>query len=466
MPARPTIFIECTHTSLNDHNTGIGRVVRSVLRHAPEAADEYGYRVVPVAVRQGHLVEIDADEVLGEHKQTPEFAPARGRPKKVVSGLLRAPWRLMQRAIISVAKSPGVRHFVYAPANTEGLAYYILRPWRILGAGRAGATPLAGDVDRYESLSGSILLLLDASWVTLRWRSVDKFKQKNGRVVGVVCDLIPIYYPGAVDKEMSLLYKYWLENLLVRADQCVAISRTVVSEIRRFANESLPANTALPQLSYFHLGSGLDQINASAPVRPLISEIFAAKRNVFIMVGSIAPHKNHAFVLSAFEQYWANGGTGCLLFIGRQAWRTAKFVDYIANHPCTGNKLHLLRDVNDSELDYVYRHASALVIASLQEGFGLPVVEGFQRGLQVVCSDIPVFREIGEDRAWFFGLQDTQMLTDELFAFERRYPPGCEFDRTPMPWLDWMQSTAWLFREIFVPTETSRHTVVALTSLV
>jgi alpha-1,2-rhamnosyltransferase len=103
--------------------------------------------------------------------------------------------------------------------------------------------------------------------------------------------------------------------------------------------------------------------------------------------------------------------------------------------------LVLLRDVGDSELDYIYGHAAALVIPSLAEGFGLPVVEAFQRGLPVMCSDIPVFREVADGRASFFSLGSPQALADELARFDAANPPGQPLPRLPIPWPNWREST-------------------------
>jgi glycosyltransferase involved in cell wall biosynthesis len=95
----------------------------------------------------------------------------------------------------------------------------------------------------------------------------------------------------------------------------------------------------------------------------------------------------------------------------------------------------------DSELDYAYRHASALIIASKAEGFGLPVVEAFQYGLPVLCSDIEVFREIADGRAMFFSLDDPARLTAALDDFCATHDPALRRLRDPQPWLTWREST-------------------------
>jgi glycosyltransferase involved in cell wall biosynthesis len=55
----------------------------------------------------------------------------------------------------------------------------------------------------------------------------------------------------------------------------------------------------------------------------------------------------------------------------------------------------------DDEYTDALRTATALVTASQDEGFGIPVVEAMAHGTPVVVSDIPIFREIGGDAALF-----------------------------------------------------------------
>jgi glycosyltransferase involved in cell wall biosynthesis len=55
----------------------------------------------------------------------------------------------------------------------------------------------------------------------------------------------------------------------------------------------------------------------------------------------------------------------------------------------------------DDEYTDALRTATALVTASRDEGFGIPVVEAMSHGTPVVVSDIPIFREIGGDAALF-----------------------------------------------------------------
>lgn len=65
-------------------------------------------------------------------------------------------------------------------------------------------------------------------------------------------------------------------------------------------------------------------------------------------------------------------------------------------------KLVFESDCSDQQLAEYYVSSSALVYPSLYEGFGLPLVEAHSLGVPVVCSDIPVFRELGDGSYFMF----------------------------------------------------------------
>jgi glycosyltransferase involved in cell wall biosynthesis len=83
------------------------------------------------------------------------------------------------------------------------------------------------------------------------------------------------------------------------------------------------------------------------------------------------------------------------------------------------------------------------VFASIAEGFGLPLVEGISCGLTAFTSDIPVFREIGEnvpgDRLRFFDSASPDALARAIADFEHRLPAARP--RESFVWPTWERST-------------------------
>jgi glycosyltransferase involved in cell wall biosynthesis len=76
--------------------------------------------------------------------------------------------------------------------------------------------------------------------------------------------------------------------------------------------------------------------------------------------------------------------------------------------------MHWLNRQGDAELHALYTHASALVFPSLNEGFGLPLAEAAHVGCPVLCSDIPVLREVGGQWPTYLPLEDMQQWVNAL----------------------------------------------------
>lgn len=70
--------------------------------------------------------------------------------------------------------------------------------------------------------------------------------------------------------------------------------------------------------------------------------------------------------------------------------------------------------VSDNEYLDVLDKSFAFVTASRDEGFGIPVIESMTRGIPVVCSDIPIFREVGANAARYFETGKPESLRAEL----------------------------------------------------
>jgi glycosyltransferase involved in cell wall biosynthesis len=65
--------------------------------------------------------------------------------------------------------------------------------------------------------------------------------------------------------------------------------------------------------------------------------------------------------------------------------------------------VRLLGALSIEELDSLYALADCLVLPTLHEGFGLPVLEAMARAVPVVCSDIPALREVAGSAALYFN---------------------------------------------------------------
>jgi glycosyltransferase involved in cell wall biosynthesis len=80
--------------------------------------------------------------------------------------------------------------------------------------------------------------------------------------------------------------------------------------------------------------------------------------------------------------------------------------------------LEFLDGASDDEYADALQRATALVTASRDEGFGLPVVEAMAVGTPVVISDIPIFREIGGPAAIRFDQESVDSFVAAIRTLE------------------------------------------------
>jgi glycosyltransferase involved in cell wall biosynthesis len=73
---------------------------------------------------------------------------------------------------------------------------------------------------------------------------------------------------------------------------------------------------------------------------------------------------------------------------------------------------------SDDQYAHLLDTSTALVSASKFEGFGLPLLEAMVRGVPVVCSDIPIFREVCGDAALYFNPSSPEQFAHQVRALE------------------------------------------------
>jgi glycosyltransferase involved in cell wall biosynthesis len=154
--------------------------------------------------------------------------------------------------------------------------------------------------------------------------------------------------------------------------------------------------------------------------RPQSPEAIAAARaryhlpeRYLLSVGTIEPRKNLARLLAAFERLHAEGLTDVLVLAGKRGWLTGEFDAALERSP-SKQAVVFPGFVADADLPAVYAGAQVLVMPSLYEGFGLPVLEGMACGVPVACSNCSSLPEIAGQAALFFEPTDADDISDAL----------------------------------------------------
>jgi glycosyltransferase involved in cell wall biosynthesis len=266
--------------------------------------------------------------------------------------------------------------------------------------------------------AGDVLLMLSDTWNALDdyKASLSELRKRGVFIVSGVHDLIPELYPHACHEATVSRYDAWFRQMLLYSDAVLAVSQTVADEFGSFVTAGALAHTPGLKIGWFHNGAdaaekSVASVRENASARKKVRAIAESGEPVFLCVGTLEPRKGHRVALHAFEELWSEGVAARLVFVGRRGWYDEALARDIAAHDEMGRRFAWFDDVDDGELAFLYERCAALILPSFAEGFGLPIVEAARRGRPVLCSDIPVFREVGgEGGAAYFRANDPQAL--------------------------------------------------------
>jgi glycosyltransferase involved in cell wall biosynthesis len=117
----------------------------------------------------------------------------------------------------------------------------------------------------------------------------------------------------------------------------------------------------------------------------------------------------------------------------------------------------LTGQVSDEQLAAIYSGAHALVLASENEGFGLPAVEALACGTPVVAWEVPALREVFDERATFVEPGDLGALITAAEGAQRPAPAPPSWT-----WEDAAHATAGVYRQAIAQADESRASDRAL----
>jgi glycosyltransferase involved in cell wall biosynthesis len=206
--------------------------------------------------------------------------------------------------------------------------------------------------------------------------------------IGVYCHdtdaFLPLFQPHAARWRKALASM--LLAGMRRAD--------VVFYSTESVRESIVRHALLPEHLLVHAPYGVAR--EFQPV-PDAEDARLDGRPPFVLhVGSLIPRKNPEFLLRLVAALRKARPELELVQVGGVfSAEQERLVDELALRP----HLRRLSGLSRAELAALYRRASAVLLPSTAEGFGLPITEALSCGAPVVASDLPVLREVGGDGA-------------------------------------------------------------------
>lgn len=207
------------------------------------------------------------------------------------------------------------------------------------------------------------------------------YQLPRARGIGLVVtvhDLTLIEHPEWHDRAKVVYFRRAIRSALRRADAIIVPSAATRDGVRAHFDPRVPVHVV------YHGVEGVPRLD---------HRLAHPERRSLLVLGTLEPRKNLVRILRAFDAIAEDEPDVVLRFVGKRGWGLDAFDATLASLRHR-RRVELLGFVSDEVLATYLSEAAALVYPSLEEGFGLPVLEALAAGLAVVTSKGSVMEEV------------------------------------------------------------------------
>jgi glycosyltransferase involved in cell wall biosynthesis len=216
-----------------------------------------------------------------------------------------------------------------------------------------------------------------------------RFSLARGSLVATIHDLGFRAVPWTLREETLQELAEQLDRTLEKSDRLITVSSAVRDELIR---DGYPRPD---RIQVVHHGPGQLATVSANPLPAVAGHRFA------LHVGTLEPRKNIEGLLACWRLVREQmQDPPLLILVGKYGWKTEAIRSEVEKAEAAGWLRHL-GYVSEPELAALYQSAQLVLFPSLYEGFGLPAVEAQWAGTPLICSDLPVLREVAGDGALF-----------------------------------------------------------------
>ncbi|MBW4646929.1 MAG: glycosyltransferase family 4 protein [Goleter apudmare HA4340-LM2] len=218
----------------------------------------------------------------------------------------------------------------------------------------------------------------------------------NAPVVTTIHDLYPYECPENFGFPQAWFNRLFLNQCISNSDGLACVSKVTLDKLKFYFPHLKPSTTIDVIYNYVDFED----------IIPLATQQLAENSLFLLSVAQHRQNKNLDLLIKAYSQLLNNKQLvpdTKLVIVGTSGPETQNIQDLI-RHLSLENKVILLAAINDPELCWLYQNCQVFAIPSSTEGFCLPLAEALHFSNLIVCSDIPIFREVGTDKCTYFSL--------------------------------------------------------------
>lgn len=226
------------------------------------------------------------------------------------------------------------------------------------------------------------------------------------KTIAVIHDLAFHEYPEQFRYKDWLLLHTFSAQVAKEADAIIAVSEATKKDIEKYYGRK-------DSVYVVHHGIDHDRFKAfseeerSAGLLRLQAAYPSLQRPYLLYVGQIQPRKNIGSLIAAFEQL--NREDIQLVIAGGHGWHQDETLRRISSSP-RKESIIMTGAVPDDLLPALYANSEAFILPSLQEGFGIPLIEAAACGAPLVTSNRSSMKEIAEEAAILINPEDVSSL--------------------------------------------------------
>lgn len=236
-------------------------------------------------------------------------------------------------------------------------------------------------------------------------------------VVITVHDLLYFSRPELMKNKLLTGAVKWMEKRASKnATRLISISEATRKDIQKYLRfDDEFTDTVLSA------GRPRERSLKSAPTK---------SANFFLAMGQRSPYKSFKTLIDAWAKM-APQERPQLVITGSHGDDPLRALVEQAN---LEDSVELKTWISDEELEDLFAGAIALIEPTIAAGFGMPALEAMGRGVPVVISDIPVFREIAGPSCFYFDPQNSKQLMSVVQEVRKNKKLRDNYSRLSIEW--------------------------------